>query len=170
MQLSKQEAADALALIQRVRADTLWILMGGLAQSRGMAGILLFKWISLAGGLASFAIGFWQSRQVRRPVDRRFVGALAALVVFGVLFLLVLHPDSPQPQRVFGYIGLLVAQCYCIAGIWFDTYLLWFGLLLAGLILVGLVWLMPVFWFWIAGCCGGAFILTGFYVRYFWRD
>jgi hypothetical protein len=59
--------------------------------------------------------------------------------------------------------------CYVIAGIWFDLYLLWLGLIIAALILVGLFVFSAFFWLWIAVFGGGTLILTGVYVRYFWR-
>jgi len=48
-------------------------------------------------------------------------------------------------------------------------YLLWLGLVVAALVLVGLFAFPALFWWWIAGFCGGTLILTGVYVRYVWR-
>ena len=187
MQLTKEEAAAALDLIQKARADTraafrarrghwylwlwgaLWILMSGLAQYRGLSGVRLFPWLGLGGGLASYAIGYFQNATVRVPLDRSYLGVIATLLGFAVIFPFVLHPASARPELIFAYIGVVVAQIYTVSGIWFDTCLLWFGLLLTLLILLGVFFFMPVFWFWIAGCCGGSFILTGFYVRTCWR-
>jgi hypothetical protein len=41
--------------------------------------------------------------------------------------------------------------------------------LIAALIVAGLWFVAPYFWIWIAVCTGGAYLVTGFYVRYFWR-
>ncbi len=72
-------------------------------------------------------------------------------------------------ERLFTYIGLIVAQIYIVSGIWFDSYLTWLGALLAVLLMVGFVFFLPIFWIWVAIFGGGSLILGGFYVRYFWR-
>jgi hypothetical protein len=187
MDVSREEAAASLAAIKSAnhaarsafRAHhghyhlwlwgAVWIAMALLAQTRGLAGVQLFPWVSAAGVLTSVVIGFFQSGQVRAPVDRRFFGALAALIGFAVLVPFVLQPRNVTPEIAFAYTGLVVAQAYVLAGVWFDTYMAWFGLVLAGLILLGLLVFTPYFWIWIAVCTGGAFFITGFYVRYFWR-
>jgi hypothetical protein len=102
------------------------------------------------------------------PVDKRFLGVLAAVVFFAALWPLVLRAPADN-QSIFAYIGLVVMLCYIIAGIWFDTYLLWLGLGMAALILVGLLCFSGIFWWWIAVFGGGPLIVTGFYIRYFWR-
>lgn len=114
-------------------------------------------------------VGRFQNSQVRSPIDRRFFGALAGLLGFAVLVPFVLRPQLVTPELVFAYIGLVVSQSYVLAGVWFDTYMAWFGVLVAALILVGLFVFSAHFWLWIAVATGGAFLVTGFYVRYFWR-
>ena len=187
MTVTKAEAAEALAAVRRSESamrsafrayhghyclwlwGVLWIAMAMLAQFRGIAGIRLFPWISLGGGIASFAIGFYQANQVRFPVDRRFFGALTAVLGFSILWPFLFRPASPSPHLIFTYIGLVVAHLYILAGLWFDSYMVWLGAILAVLLLVGFIWVTSAFWIWIAVCCGGTLLLTGFYVRYFWR-
>ncbi len=184
--ITPEEAARALQAIEvsraamrsAVRANRghahlwlwggLWSAMGLLAQTQGVAGLRVFPWISLAGVIASVVIGVRQSSTIRLPVDRRFIGVLAASLLFGLGWILVLG-GPPSPQRVFAYIGLLVAQAYVISGFWFDTYLLWLGLAVAAAILLGLFVFPAFFWIWIAVFGGGTLIATGFYVRYFMR-
>jgi hypothetical protein len=186
MQLSSEEAARALAAIRAsrevmrsaVRAHrghyhlwlwgVIWIAMALLAEFRGLAGIRLFPWLCAAGIAGSGILGFIQSSQVRAPVDRRFLAVLAVVVLFASLGPLVLHA-SPDDKALFAYIGLVAMLCYMIAGIWFDLYLLWLGLVIAVLILVGLFVFSAFFWWWIAIFGGGTMILTGCYIRYFWR-
>jgi hypothetical protein len=146
----------------------IWIAMAMLAEFRGLAGIRLFPWLSLLGVAVSVALGFLQSRQIRTPVDKRFLAVLAAVFVFAAVTPLELRAPVDN-QIIFAYIGLVVMLCYVISGIWFDSYLFWLGLAMAALILVGL-WCFPgIFWWWIAVFGGGPLILTGFYIRYFWR-
>ena len=186
MQPSSEEAARALAAI-RTSSETMrsairthrghyhlwlwgliWIAMAMLAEFRGLAGVRLFPWLSLSGVAVSVVLGFLQSRQIRAPVDKRFLAVLAAVLVFAALVPLELRAPADN-QVIFAYIGLVVMLCYVIAGIWFDSYLLWLGLVMAALILIGL-WCFPgIFWWWIAIFGGGPLIVTGFYIRYFWR-
>ena len=186
MQLSSEEAARALAAIQTsreamrsaVRAHrghyhlwlwgVIWIALALLAEFRGQGGVHLFPWLCAAGIVGSGILGIIQSSQVRAPVDRRFLAVLAAVALFAFLAPLVLHA-SPDDKAVFAYVGLVAMVCYIIAGIWFDLYLVWLGLVIAVLILVGLFVFSTFFWWWIAVFGGGTMILTGGYIRYFWR-
>jgi hypothetical protein len=186
MQISPEEAARALAAIatsretmrSTIRAHRghyhlwlwglVWISMAMLAEFRGFAGIRLFPWISAAGVAGSMLLGFLQGTQIRMPVDRRFLGVLGAVFLFAALcpFLLRAHPDN---QTIFAYTALVAMLGYVIAGIWFDTYLVWLGLVVAVLILVGLFCFPGIFWWWIAVFGGGSLIASGFYIRYFWK-
>jgi len=186
MQLSSEEAARALAAIEASRETMrsairahrghyhlwlwglVWIAMAMLAEFGGLAGIRLFRWVSVAGIAGSVLIGLLQSREIRSPLDKRFFGVLVAVVFFAALGPLVLRA-SPDNQGVFAYCGLVAMLCDVIAGLWFDTYLLWLGLVVAALILVGLFCFHSLFWWWIAIFGGGSMIVTGFYIRYFWR-
>lgn len=138
------------------------------AQFGGTAGVRVLPFLALVGGVGSALIGFRQRRQVRLPVDRRFVRVLAAVLLFGLLVPFVLRP-VPTPAMLFTYIGRLVALAYVVAGLWFDLYLFALGVLLAGLLLAGLWLARPIFWWWIAGAGGGTLIGAGFYVRYRWE-
>lgn len=187
MHLTKEEAAAALAAIDRSREASrhafrahhghyhlwlwglIWIAMAMSAHFGGREGMQRFMpWLCLGGGAASFLIGWKQSSQVRAPTDRRFIGVLIVVVFFSLLWLPLLHPPL-SPERQFTYISLIVAQLYIVAGIWFDSYLAWLGLILAVLLIVGFFFFLPIFWIWVAIFGGGSLILGGFYVRYFWR-
>ena len=155
MQLTSEEATRALAAIQTTREamrsairahrghyhlwlwGVIWIAMALLAEFRGQGGVHLFPWICAAGFGGSMVLGCIQGRQIRAPVDKRFLGVLAAVILFAVLWPLVLRAQV-NDRTVFAYAGLVAMLCYVIAGIWFDTYLLWLGLVITALILVGL--------------------------------
>ena len=142
--------------------------MALLAEFRGESGMRLFPWVALVGVAGSGVLGFVQGRQIRLPVDKRFLGVLAAVMLFALLAPVILHPQADE-RAIFAYIGLVAMLDYVIAGIWFDVYLLWLGLAVAALILVGLFVFPAFFWWWVAVFGGGTLILTGVYVRYFWR-
>ena len=187
MNPTKDEATAALAAVARSQAalrqafrahnghyylwlwGVVWVLMALSAHSGGPAAIpRYFPLLCLGGGVASGAIGLLQRRQVRIATDWRFLGVLGTLLGFGVIWLLVLQPARGS-EKLFVYISLMVAQIYAVAGIWFDSYLFWMGLVLAALLLIGFFFFLPVFWIWVAVFGGGALILGGCYVRYFWR-
>ncbi|MBK8856459.1 MAG: hypothetical protein IPN11_01855 [Opitutaceae bacterium] len=187
MNPTKDEATAALAAVARSQAalrqafrahnghyylwlwGVVWALMALSAHCGGPAAIQrYFPLLCLGGGVASGAIGLLQRRQVRIATDWRFLGVLGTLLGFGVIWLLVLQPARGS-EKLFVYISLMVAQIYAVAGIWFDSYLFWMGLVLAALLLIGFFFFLPVFWIWVAVFGGGALILGGCYVRYFWR-
>ncbi len=181
--ITPSEAARALAAIASSRAAMrtavrahrghtylwlwggIWTAMALLAHFRGLAGVQLFSWMGLGGVVASFLIGRRERSTIRLPVDRRFLRVLAASLLFGLAWLTAL--GGPRtPEHGFAYIGLLVAQAYVIAGLWFDSYLLALGLMVAATMLTGLFAFPAFFWIWIAVAGGGTLIASGFYVRY----
>lgn len=145
-----------------------WIAMPLTAQVGGDGATRYFPWICAVGGLLSFLIGFTQSRQIRRPTNRRFVAAIAMLWAFAAIFPLVLRA-SVDARSLYAYGCLVAMQSYVVAGLWTDSYLLWVGLLVSALILLGLFAFPAVFWWWMAGFGGGTLVLTGVYVRHVWR-
>lgn len=183
MRVSKDEAAESLAAIGRSQAalrqafrayrghyylwlwGMVWLAMGLSAHFAGAAGVKAFPWFALAGALGSAGIGLWQSSEVRMPVDRRFLAVLGAVLAFGFLWPLVLR-TAPSHESMFAYIGLVVAQAYIVAGLWFDTYLLRMGIVLGLVVLSGLWWFMPYFWLWSAVGGGAALIVGGCIVRW----
>jgi hypothetical protein len=148
-----------------------WTAMALLVHFLGQRGFAFFPYLVFPAILLSLAFGAYQSRQIRAPIDKRFLRALASLLAFGVLWPVVLGGFGPPPNdiRSFAFICLLVMQVYVLAGIWFDNYLLLIGLLVSALILIGLLFFAEVFWLWFAVFCGGPIFLSGFVVRYLWR-
>ena len=122
----------------------------------------------MAGGIASALVGRKQGAQIRLPASGRFLGVIAALLVFGALFPFVLHAQ-PEVRTIYAYMCLVAMQGYVVAGLWTDSYLLWLGLAVTGLVLTGLFLFPAIFWLWMAFFGGGSLIATGFYVRHFWR-
>ena len=149
----------------------IWVAMALTVHFHGERATRLFPFIVLPGVIVSIGIGIYQSRQIRSPFDKRFLGALACLLEFGALwpFVLGVGGGPSADIRVFAFIALLVMQLYVLAGIWFDNYLLAIGLGVSALILTGLFVFPQIFWLWFAICCGGPVVLSGFIVRFWWR-
>jgi hypothetical protein len=146
----------------------IWVAMPLSVQFGGERADRFFPWLTGAGVLASIAVGAAQGRQIKARIEPRFIGMIGALVLFAALFPLVLQARFDL-RSLYAYICLVVMQAYVVAGLWTDSYLLWLGLLIAALILTGLFWFPGIFWLWMAVCGGGSLLLTGFYVRHFWR-
>lgn len=187
MHLSPQDAAAALAEIDTARAamrsvirahrghfhlwiwGVAWIAMPLIAHVRGDDAARYFPWICLPAAVASALVGFTQARQIRAPANLRFVAVIGVLIAFAVAFPLVLQVRA-DARLIYAYICLVVMQTYVVAGIWTDTYLLWLGAIVSALVLAGVFVVSPaLFWPWMALCGGGSLVLTGFYVRHFWR-
>jgi hypothetical protein len=145
-----------------------WIAMPLAAYFGGDAKARFFPLICLAGAILSALTGFTQSRQLRRPVNPRFVSMFGAIWVFGLLFPFVLRTPL-EVRTLYAYLCLLAMQSYVVAGLWTDTYLLWVGLVVTLFVLIGLFFFPALFWLWMAIFGGGSLVLTGFYVRHFWR-
>lgn len=145
-----------------------WIAMPLAAYFGGDGRARLFPWICLAGGVLSTGVGFLQGRQIRQPTNLRLVAAIAALWLFGALFPVVLRAPL-EVRSLYAFFCLVAMQSYIIAGLWTDTYLLWVGVIVTALILGGVFLFPGVFWLWMAVFGGGTLVLTGFYVRHFWR-
>jgi len=119
--------------------------------------------------LATLGIGFFQARQIRVTIDRRFAAVCATLLLFGycvwpVFFLGEFH----SYKAAFGYFTVLWMQLYVVAGIWFDNYLLWIGLAVTALVVATFL-IVPAFFWALTLLCGVMLLGSGFYVRYFWR-
>lgn len=149
----------------------IWIAMALTVHFRGERATRFFPFFVLPGAIISTGIGIYQSRQIRAPLDKRFLAALGCLLAFGALwpFVLGISASPSTDIRLFAFGTLLVMQLYVLAGIWFDNFLLAIGLGVSVLIVTGLLAFPHIFWLWFAICCGGPVVLSGFIVRFWWR-
>jgi hypothetical protein len=184
--LSPQEAGALLADIETARGQmrrvirehrghyylwiwgAAWIAMPLTAQLGGDHAAHFFPWICGLGGILSVLVGISQNRQIRRPTSGRLVAVMVAIWGFAALFPFVLRAP-PDVRTLYAYGCLIAMQTYVVAGLWTDTYLLWIGLTVTALILAGVFLFPTLFWIWMAVFGGGTLLLTGFYVRHFWR-
>jgi hypothetical protein len=146
--------------------------MGLLGEFLGIAAMPFLYGLVLIGLPATVLIGFVQSGQIRVPLDRRFLAALAALILFGYFVWPVVLCPANRPDafiRFAAYYTLVPMQAYILAGLWFDNCLLWIGILISISILLGLFAFSAIFWLWLAAFATVPLFLSGFYVRYFMR-
>jgi hypothetical protein len=186
MNISPEEAARALDAIEASRAAMrttvrgyrghyilwlwggLWVVAALLVEFEGLHSLLIFRnWLMPAGIIVTFLVMLFQGTKIRSPINKRFLGVLATIVIFAFIWPFVLRGRATA-RSDFAYGALMAMFCYIVAGIWFDCYLLWIGLLISALILASLFFFPVLFW-WSVVLSGGVLVGTGFYVRYFWR-
>jgi hypothetical protein len=185
MNISPEEAARALGDIEASRAAMrtairsyrghyhlwlwggIWVAIALRAEFHALPGLRVDHWLSLAGIATTALIILGQKAQIRSTGHSRFLWMLATIIVFAYIWPLVLGQPANHKSS-FAYGALVPMFCFIVAGIWFDSYLLWVGLVISALILAGLFFFPAIFW-WVGVFCGGALIGTGFYVRFFWR-
>jgi hypothetical protein len=185
-QLSPQQAAAMLAEVESSRAamrrairdhrghyhlwiwGAAWIAMPLTAYFSGDYATRYFPGICVVAGVLSAITGFTQKQQIRRPTNGRLIAVMVSVWCFAALFPFVLRVPA-DARAIYAYCCLVAMQTYVIAGLWTDTYLLWLGLAVTVLILAGVFLFPAIFWLWMAIFGGGSLVLTGFYVRHFWR-
>jgi hypothetical protein len=122
--------------------------------------------LSVAGWLASIGITLRRkapsgaSGQTRRW--QWFCSPLA-LIVFAVLIVCMLGPVSVRQMNAFW--ALTFALGYTLAGLWVSRFVLFCGVTLAVLTVVGYQYLGPWFALWLGVTWGGSQILVGLYLR-----
>jgi len=125
----------------------------------------------------------FQTRQ-RSPVIRSYNWRIPVLFLAGfgyaAILLLVAEPWSllhnlnaadyaMMFHKISACIFIAVFLGYVIMGLWVGRFFVWLGLLMQALILLGYYFLPDYFYLW-AGITGGsAFILSGVFIRKFWK-
>jgi hypothetical protein len=94
-------------------------------------------------------------------------------ILFGYIdiWIVILWPVKPEQMIAFGCTVIMLA--YVIVGLFFERFMLWLGLAVTALILLGyflfLFGIFHWFWVWMAFAGGGTLAGTGLYIRYRWR-
>ncbi|HEY5226919.1 MAG TPA: hypothetical protein VIJ19_00190 [Opitutaceae bacterium] len=144
-----------------------WMLTGVIRAMDHPRFWVTVNWLSVAGFVVSVVVGVSQSGKVRGKVDKRFLAVGATLLAFGYLIWPIFFQLFRTFDIGFAFQMLVWMQVYIVAGIWFANSLLWVGLVVTALILVGFL-CFPAF-FWVAMILSGATMIgSGFYIRSRW--
>lgn len=182
MNISKREAQESLneieSVISQIRRDiahgnnSYLLIMWGFIWMIGFSGTQFFPkqagwfWLvlDLIAGMASWMIMRKSAHQ--RPNGRR-VG-LAWLILFGYILLwaALIHPDGVKGMAFFSTLPMCG---YVICGLWLGRFWIWLGLIVTALTLLGLFLLPAWFALWLAITGGGSLIISGLFIRKFWR-
>jgi hypothetical protein len=182
MNISPEEAAAALREVEASRSamrrairdhrghvylwiwGTVWTLLALLEAAQAPHLLLLTNSLGIAGIVTTFSFVFFQRRQVRTTFDKRFLAVCGALLGFSYLVWPMFLGQPRGFQAGFGYSILVWMQVYIVAGIWFDNYWLWIGIVMTVLIVAAFL-LFPAY-FWIGPLIGGlTLVTTGFHLR-----
>jgi len=115
---------------------------------------------------------------VKSPLGRQIGIFWGMLYVFIWIWFILLWPffhieGAEQWMRFSRHMGAFAATvpmfAYVVMGLWLDRYLLWIGLVVTGLTLVGLYLFSPYFFVWMAVAGGGTLAGTGVLIRRRWR-
>jgi hypothetical protein len=135
----------------------------------------VFDCIGIAGTIFLVILG---KRKVRakNPLSKKLGWRMFwfwfLLLVYGGVFMTALWTDRGfQSSQIAAFICALVMFAYVIIGLWFDAnFLLWLGLAVTALVVVGYLFLNSFFNLWMAPAGGGALFLTGLYIQLKWRQ
>lgn len=174
-----EEAAQALrdidlikhraAGFQDYRAESGQLILWGLAYLAGFSltacfpGHLLSIWVVLV--LISLGVGTWLA--LRSSIGVGIVWRYLAVIATILLFIIAMHwvfwPVSPEQGAMLA--PLFLSALYILRGIQLRPRYTVIGCALGILSLCGYVFLLPVFWPWMAMACGGTLILSGLWLR-----
>ncbi len=189
MDVSKNEAADALTVILRVDDQMLtlrryahlapFLIVWGLVWTGANSVTdLLPAWTGRAwligsaiGLLASVLWGIRIGRRSARPIGAVRQGPRGrSLVMMGLVIAgyfpamyAVLGPLSARQANAFG--SLAWAFGYMVAGAWVGWRLFGIGVISAAAIVFGYLFIGPHYYLWMAVCGGGALIAGGLWLR-----
>jgi len=122
----------------------------------------------LIGMAASWVLGVKRA-PVKSPHNKRWGFCWLILFVYAGVWLSLLWPWNDYQMSAF--LASVPMFAYVVMGLWADRVLLWLGIVVTLLIIVGffLFHFQPVFWLWMAILGGGALAGTGLYIRKAWR-
>jgi hypothetical protein len=193
MNISREDAEATLAEVESVQKQTIHLLAASYASPIlmlwGSIWIVAFLgshfwvqqagyiWIalSMAGGIATFFI-CWRQFKKTGPTKSRDASTLGRrifwfwilLLGFIVLWLKILPAQNGMQMNVFICTASMFA--YVVMGLWLESrFLMWLGLAVTGIALLGYYPLREYYNLWMAVTGGGAIFGTGLYIRLRWR-
>lgn len=183
MNISKKEAQESLAEIDSTISQTqkavghftgyilmIWGVVWAASFSATQFSPHISGWFTLALDAIGF-IGTWicirkSKAKFGRPGGGRI--GLAWLILFGYMILwgFLLQPTGRASMAFYS----TVCMCaYVMMGLWLSRFLLWLGLIVTVLIVVGFYLLPTWFALWLAVTGGGALFLAGLSICKSWK-
>jgi hypothetical protein len=181
MTLSSEQASQALREVEAVshrsgqlyqyqRFAPMLVLWGviwliGFAMTHFFPTLASRLWIALdvIGIAGCMYLGGKGKQEASNSIAWRWLGSIAAILVFYIVILNIFQPFSGQQSAAL--IALIVALFYVLGGIWIGVRLAITGIAMAALTVVGFYLFPAYFFLWMAVVGGGALMLAGLWLR-----
>lgn len=193
MNVTREEAKATLAEVESVKKHTIQSLAASYASPILMLWGLIWMvaflgchfwvhrswniWMALgmAGGIVTFFI-CWRRSKKPGPTISPDEGALGRrilwfwILLFGFLVLWLRILPVENGMQINAFICTAGAFAYVVMGLWLESrFLLWLGLAVTGITLLGYYPLREYYSLWMAAAAGGTIFGTGLYIRLRWR-
>ena len=155
----------------------IWVL--GYLSSQFLPLVTGWVWLVLvATGIITSVVVSKRHMPVKSPLDKRIAWFWWLLFGYVGLWFVLLSPfievhGHEQSQMFWKHYGALVATvpmfAYVVTGLWLDHFMIWIGLAVTALTVLGLLLLQPYFFLWMAITGGGTLLVTGLVIRKRWR-
>lgn len=187
--ITPEEAQEALELVERTTRQMrravahggtpYFLLIWGAVWTLGFGGAhflgpdspqtgILWVVLDTLGVIASFGVGWWFGRRVRRGPLGPSVGLFwLAWIGYGLLLVYFARPQSGDQLALL--ISLFAMFAYVTMGIFYRSrFLGGLGLGVTLFLVGGYLLIPPYFNLWMALLGGGSLMATGLYMRYTW--
>jgi MFS family permease len=135
---------------------------------------IIFWTMAAVGGVGSYFLWFWLLRKMpfKEPAEEKMnwrVGAMWWLLFLYVsIWLSLLAPFNGMQMNAFIVTATMFA--YIMMGLWFkEMYLIWTGLFVTAMTLIGFFLLPHFYCLWMAFMAGGVIFIIGLYTKLRWK-
>jgi hypothetical protein len=194
MSISQEEARESLSQVADATERTrklvayasvdkhfivwgiVWLLGFGTSQFLPFFGMWVWLGLVVAGLAASARIGV--NEPVRSPIGKRIGLFWLFLLAYACLWVWLLSPfisvegqeQSLALWRHVTTIGVTVPMfAYVVLGLWLGRFMIWVGLAVTALAILGLFLVPGYFYLWLAAVGGGTLVGTGLFIHNRWR-
>jgi hypothetical protein len=152
---------------------------GGEVRGETVAWTVNGLWLALIALGGAVSVVVWKRRSpTKKGGGARFGWFWVLLYVYVNVWILLIWPfikveGAAESVRFWRHMSAICATvpmfAYVVMGLWLDHFIIWIGLAVTALTLLGLFLVPDWFWIWMAVVGGGTLAGTGLLVRNRWR-